>query len=51
LSGTGSLRIGFDFLKRFTPSLVLVSNPTWSNHHNIITDAGLKFAEYPYYKE
>jgi len=29
LSGTGGLRIGFDFLKRFMPGKVLVSNPTW----------------------
>ena len=29
LSVTGGLRIGFDFLKRFKPADVLVSNPTW----------------------
>lgn len=29
---------------------MLVSNPTWSNHHNVIRDAGLEFTEYPYYK-
>lgn len=29
LSGTGGLRVGFDFLKRFRPAEVLVSKPTW----------------------
>lgn len=49
LSGTGALRIGFEFLNEWTPSKVLVSNPTWANHHNIILRSGLKFEEYPYY--
>ncbi len=49
MSGTGSLRIGFDFLRQFLPGLVLVSNPTWSNHLNIIKDAGLQYKEHPYY--
>jgi aspartate aminotransferase len=41
LSGTGSLRVGFEFLHQEVPSLVWVSNPTWANHHNIINRAGL----------
>ena len=49
MSGTGGLRIGFDFLKRFLPGNVLISDPTWSNHLNIIRDAGLTFMEYPYF--
>lgn len=49
MSGTGGLRIGFDFLKRFMPGDVYVSNPTWSNHLNIIKDAGLKSVQYPYF--
>ena len=28
---------------------MLVSNPTWANHHNVINRAGLQFEEYPYY--
>jgi len=41
LSGTGALRIGFEFLHEWIPSKVLVSNPTWANHHNIIRRSGL----------
>lgn len=43
------MRIGFEFLNEWAPSKVLVSNPTWANHHNIIKRAGLQFEEYPYY--
>lgn len=49
LSGTGSLRVGFEFINQEIPAKVLVSNPTWSNHHNVITRSGLTFEEYPYY--
>ena len=49
LSGTGALRIGFDFIKQELPSTVHVSDPTWANHHNIINRAGLEFKKYPYY--
>lgn len=31
------------------PAEVLVSKPTWSNHLNIIRDAGLVSKEYPYF--
>jgi len=54
LSGTGALRLGFAFIKQFFPAdlpPVLISNPTWGNHKTIINHAGLKFAEYPYYKQ
>eukprot|EP00182_Erythrolobus_australicus_P005797 CAMPEP_0185829664 /NCGR_PEP_ID=MMETSP1353-20130828/382_1 /TAXON_ID=1077150 /ORGANISM="Erythrolobus australicus, Strain CCMP3124" /LENGTH=432 /DNA_ID=CAMNT_0028527481 /DNA_START=18 /DNA_END=1316 /DNA_ORIENTATION=+ len=47
LSGTGSLRVAFEFIRRFyrnasgeLPS-VYVPNPTWSNHRNIVPDSGL----------
>ena len=40
LSGTGSLRIGFEFIKRFSAlgaaTPVYVPNPTWGNHNSII---------------
>jgi len=32
LSGTGALRILSEFLKKFRPSTIYVSNPTWGNH-------------------
>ena len=32
LSGTGALRILSEFLQKFRPSTIYVSNPTWGNH-------------------
>ena len=51
LSGTGSLRIGADFIKKFMPAgtVVYVSDPTWGNHHNIFGDAGLETRKYRYF--
>jgi aspartate/tyrosine/aromatic aminotransferase len=36
LSGTGSLRVGFEFLGVYIPRTVYISNPTWLNHKAII---------------
>lgn len=49
LSGTGGLRVGFAFCKKFLENDVYVSSPTWVTHHSIITESGLKFKEYPYW--
>ncbi|EAR96809.2 class I/II aminotransferase (macronuclear) [Tetrahymena thermophila SB210] len=49
ISGTGALRIGFEFLAKFYNREVLVSNPTWGNHHDIIKSSGLNFKQYRYY--
>jgi len=50
LSGTGSLRTGMDFIKKFVGSpKVLVSEPTWPNHRNIFNAAGLPHGTYRYY--
>ena len=47
LSGTGSLRIGAEFISKFMPGTkVYVSDPTWGNHHNIFADAGVKVEKY-----
>jgi len=48
--GTGSLRLGADFLRR-TVGIedIAVSDPTWANHRNIFNQAGLRASEYPYY--
>jgi len=51
LSGTGSLRVGFEFVKTYIPGDVYVSAPTWGNHHAIIEKSGLKWIEYPYFEE
>lgn len=48
--GTGSLRVAAEFLVRNTgSSTIWVSNPTWANHQNIFTSAGLTINEYRYY--
>jgi aromatic-amino-acid transaminase len=50
LGGTGGLRMGADFLKRFLPeSEIWVSSPTWENHRAVFEAAGMKVNEYPYY--
>ncbi|WP_108946525.1 amino acid aminotransferase [Shewanella halifaxensis] len=49
--GTGSLRVAAEFLVRHTDSKkIWISNPTWANHNNIFSTAGLEIAEYTYYK-
>jgi aromatic-amino-acid transaminase len=50
LGGTGSLKIGADFLKRFLPEAeVWLSNPSWENHQQLFEAAGFKVNSYPYY--
>ena len=47
LSGTGSLRVGADFIAKFLKGTkVYLSNPTWGNHKNIFTDAGVEWKWY-----
>lgn len=50
LSGTGALRIGFEFIAKFLPKgvKVWVSDPTWGNHFNVIAAAGLQSVKYRY---
>lgn len=50
LGGSGALKLGADFLKRWFPqSRVWVSNPTWDNHRGIFEGAGFEVGTYPYY--
>ncbi len=50
IGGTGALKIGADFLKRFSPdSQVWISNPSWENHRALFEYAGFKVNTYPYY--
>jgi aspartate/tyrosine/aromatic aminotransferase len=49
ISGTGSLRVGFEFIRTHLPADVYVPKPTWGNHLDIIQRSGLKHIEYPYY--
>lgn len=48
--GTGALRIGADFLhQQNVATTIWISDPTWANHYQIATSAGMKFERYPYY--
>lgn len=50
ISGTGSLRVIADFLKRFNSAEnIVVPNPTWANHVAVFSDAGLTAKFYAYY--
>ena len=50
LGGTGALKIGADFLHQLTPEAeVLISDPSWENHHALFTQAGFSVRNYPYY--
>jgi aromatic-amino-acid transaminase len=50
LGGTGGLKIGADFLKKFNPGAkVMISDPSWENHRALFTQAGFQVDSYPYY--
>jgi len=50
IGGTGALKLGADFLKRFSPeSTVFISDPSWENHRALFEAAGFKVSNYPYY--
>lgn len=52
ISGTGGLRNGFEFLRKFYPYAkdVWMPTPTWGNHTPIATDSGFAVHSYRYYK-
>ena len=50
LGGTGALKVGADFLRRFAPAAkVLISDPSWENHQALFTRAGFTVETYRYY--
>jgi aspartate aminotransferase len=52
LSGTGSLRVGFDFLREWYPkkdAKVYIADPTWPTHGGIAARAGFEAVKYRYY--
>ncbi|OAY53769.1 aspartate aminotransferase, cytoplasmic isoform X2 [Manihot esculenta] len=50
LSGTGSLRVGGEFLARHYHQLtIFIPAPTWGNHIKVFTLAGLNVKTYRYY--
>ncbi|VFQ73221.1 unnamed protein product [Cuscuta campestris] len=51
LSGTGSLRVGAEFLSRHyhQQHAIYIPQPTWGNHPKVFTLAGLSVKAYRYY--
>lgn len=50
IGGTGALKIGADFLQRFSPDAqVWISDPSWENHRALFESAGFTVNNYPYY--
>jgi aromatic-amino-acid transaminase len=50
LGGTGALKLGADFIKRFAPNAqVWISDPSWENHRALFEFAGFTVNNYPYY--
>ena len=50
LGGSGGLKVGADFLRRYFPQAGMwVSDPTWDNHRAIFEGAGIAVNTYPYY--
>jgi aromatic-amino-acid transaminase len=52
LGGSGALKVGADFLKRYFPgSQMWISDPSWENHRVVFEGSGLTVNTYPYYDE
>ncbi|KAL4295323.1 hypothetical protein GQ457_12G023100 [Hibiscus cannabinus] len=50
LSGTGSLRVGAEFLaKHYHERTIYIPQPSWGNHLKVFTMAGLSVKTYGYY--
>lgn len=50
LGGSGALKVGADFIKKYFPeSDIWVSQPTWDNHIAIFNGAGVQSNFYPYF--
>jgi len=50
IGGTGGLKVGADFLRRFAPGAqVWISNPSWENHRALFEGAGFTVNNYTYY--
>lgn len=50
LSGTGALRVGGDFIKRFWPvKTIYLPTPTWPNHNGVFKACDLEVKQYRYF--
>lgn len=52
VGGTGALKLGTDFIKKFFPNAqVWISDPSWENHRAIFEAGDFVVNQYPYYDE
>ena len=51
LSGTGALRVVGEFLAKFKPATLYVSNPTWGNHNAVFAASGVTTHQYRYFNK
>ncbi len=51
LSGTGAIRLGCEFIKRYLPkeTTIFIPNPTWPNHPTIAEQTNIPYKSYRYY--
>src|SRR6266568_2635057 len=50
VGGTGALKVGADFIKRFAPEASIhMSDPSYDNHRPLFEQAGFRIEMYPYY--
>jgi aromatic-amino-acid transaminase len=50
VGGTGALKVGADFIKRFAPEAAIhMSDPSYDNHRPLFEQAGFRVEMYPYY--
>jgi aromatic-amino-acid transaminase len=50
LGGTGGLKVGADFLRKFAPAAqIWISDPSWENHRALFEGAGFTVNNYAYY--
>ncbi|GAQ81410.1 aspartate aminotransferase [Klebsormidium nitens] len=50
LSGTGSLRVGAEFIgKHYHQTIIYIPDPTWGNHNKIFPLGGVSVRKYRYY--
>ena len=50
VGGTGALKVGADFLRRFAPGAqVWISDPSWENHRALFEGAGFTVNTYTYF--
>jgi len=50
VGGTGALKVGADFIRRFAPQAAMhMSDPSYDNHRPLFEEAGFKVEMYPYY--